>query len=144
MASVEYRQGEVVAAKDELIRILPQRNPQKKEKSSRYLLVVQDPEPARLFTWEVLLCCPIHSDHQATTTWDISLPKGSVPVLDADSWVVIPSLQPVLKSDVKASLGVVSDRVMAEVYRALAGYSGLAEFNTRWRGRIERTDDGPG
>lgn len=70
----EYRQGEVVSADDSLIIIEPQLNPGKQTKGSRYLLVIQAPEPARDFKWPVLLVCPIHSDHAATSSWDVELP----------------------------------------------------------------------
>lgn len=128
----EYRQGEVVSADDALITIEPQLNPGKQTKGRRYLLVIQDPEPARDFKWPVLLVCPIHSDPTATSSWDVELPfpQKGVPVLEARSWVVIPSLQPVLKSDIKGQHGLIDFSVLGEVYGRLASYTGM-DYLTR-------------
>ena len=79
----------------------------------------------------MLLVSPIHSDHDALTTWDVELPDPpiiSVPKLKARSWVLLPSIQPLKKADIEESLGVLPMNVMLPVYQRLVGYSGLGEL----------------
>lgn len=128
---LDYSQGEVLRVDESLINLIPQLNPQRQSKPFRYVIVVQDHSVARDRNWEALLVCPIHSDHNSLTSWDVELPNPPIPALPklkSKSWVVIPSIQPVKKSDIVESLGVLPMNDMVSIYQRLVEYTGLGDF----------------
>lgn len=125
---ISLGQGEIITAADANVRLLPEVNPGRKLKRGRYMVVVQANWWARDPRWPVVLACPIHSDHQATSEWDVEIPVGEVKALDALSFVVIPSIQPIRKADVTGQYGTLSAARLGEVYAKLAEYMGAFEF----------------
>lgn len=125
---ISLGQGEIITAADSDVLLLPEVNPGRTPKRGRYMVVVQANWWARNLEWPVVLACPIHSDHQATSEWDVEVPAGEVRALDALSFVVVPSIQPIPKTAVTGQYGMLPAARLAEIYARLIDYMGAFEF----------------
>lgn len=115
--------GGIYLVDDSKVILLPAERREIHEERRRFL-VLSGPETNSDPRWPVLLGCPLSGSTRFRTRFDVKLAYGEAGVTKK-SWIRVPAIQPILKTDIQDLTGTLAATRLAEVQARLLEYMAL-------------------
>lgn len=115
--------GGIYLVKDGEIRLIPE-DKRQIHTERRPVVVVSGGASNSDEDWPFILACPLSTSTTRRTKYDVQLNMGQGNV-SKKTWIRIPAVQPLMKTDLQDHTGVLPGRILEEIQARLVQYMGM-------------------